>query len=277
MVSCWLRLSRCGPEQFTRVARRWTADHQADGGEGDYKRMRARRRVWFINGDDAMAHVHAEFDPLTGQRIANRLTSYARRLHSADQQNLPKEQRRTLSQCLADALDDFTAGTASAGAAGSGAALGDVCVVAHVDNATGCLIGELPDGSRLPVSVLDELSCSANITGVVHDRCGRPIWRTSTDSDANITQRRILKAKWKGCFHCGASFAICQPHHIEPVSQGGRTRVANLVPACRACHTVDPPPRLAHTQAPRRQAHPAPTRTHPPPTRPRRRSTAGDR
>ena len=98
------------PEQFTRVARRWTADHQADGGEGDYRRMRARRRVWFYGGDDGMTHMHAEFDPLTGQRIANRLTQAARRLHSADQRNVAKDQRRTLPQCLADALDHFTAG-----------------------------------------------------------------------------------------------------------------------------------------------------------------------
>ena len=228
------------PEQFTRVARRWTADHQADGGEGDYMRMRARRRVWFMNGEDGMTHMHGEFDPVASQRIASRLTQAARRLHSCDQRNVAKDQRRTLPQCLADALDDFTAGVADGAGAKSAstARTADVCVVAHVDDDTAELIAELPDGSRLPVSVLDELSCNANITGVVYDRCGRPIWRTGTDSDANITQRRILKAKWGGCFHCGASFAICQPHHIEPVSQGGRTRVANLVPACRACHQL---------------------------------------
>ena len=228
------------PEQFTRVARRWTADHQADGGEGDYRRTRSQRRVWFMNGDDGMTHLHGEFDPLTGQRIANRLTHAARRLHSADQRNLPKDQRRTLPQCLADALDDFTAGVADDARAksASGAVPADICVVAHVDDDTAELIADLPDGSRLPRSVLDELTCNAAITGAVFDRCGKAIWKTTARRDANTTQRRILNAKWGGCFHCGANFAICQPHHIEPFSRGGPTRIENLVPACWSCHQL---------------------------------------
>lgn len=39
-----------------------------------------------------------------------------------------------------------------------------------------------------------------------------------------------------GCFHCGAEPGICQAHHIEPVSQGGPTKLDNLVPACWTCH-----------------------------------------
>ncbi len=270
------------PDQFMREARRWTADRQADGGEADYRRMRAKRNVRFYNGDDGMVHLHGEFDPVTGKRIANRIHRHARKLHSADQHNLAKSQRRRYPQCLADALDDLTAagtaanathgaGTAdssdtarfegSAGGADTGDAAGcgasgdgsnaddagccgsrrpvaDICVVAHVDDDTGRLIAELPDGSRLPESVLDELGCNATITGVIFDRPGTPIWQTTAGRDANATQRRILKAKWGGCFHCGANFAICVPHHINPVSRGGQTHVRNLVPACWACHQL---------------------------------------
>ena len=50
-------------------------------------------------------------------------------------------------------------------AGGSGEPYADLCVVAHVDDDTGKLVGELPDGSRLPQSVLDELTCNAAITG----------------------------------------------------------------------------------------------------------------
>ena len=264
------------PEQFTREARRWTADHQADGGEADYRRMRARRRVWFFDGDDGMMHLRGEFDPVTGRRIANRLNHTARRLHSADQNNSSKSQRRSLPQCLADALDDLTAGSADTQeAAGSGRARADVCVVARVDDETATLIGELPDGARLPKPVLDELTCNATITGVVFDRCGKPIWQTSAARDANVTQRRILEAKWGGCFHCGANFAICHPHHIEPVSQGGQTHVKNLVPACWQCHNlihrdgwqIHKSPDGNHTLHPPQRTHhgPAHAPEHPPP------------
>ncbi len=276
------------PDQFTREARRWTADRQGDGGEADYQRMRARRSVRIYDGDDGMVHLHGEFDPVTGKRIANRLHHHARKLHSADQHTAAKGDRRRFPQCLADALDNLTAtghgdtgrfgtsgdntgsadaatrhpeasgdsadsadaatrrpeasgdntGSADAATRGSGRPFADICVVAHVDDDTGRLIGELPDGSRLPEAVLDELGCNATITGVIFDRSGKPVWQTTAGRDATATQRRILKAKWGGCFHCGANFAICQPHHINPVSRGGQTHVENLVPACWECHQL---------------------------------------
>ncbi len=268
------------PEQFVREARRWAAARQLDGGEGDYRRMRARRSVRIFDGDDGMMHLRGELDPVTGRRIANRLNREARRLHSADQRNVSKSERRSLPQCLADALDNLTAGTSDTGGP-SGKPAADICVTAHVDEETGQLIGELPDGSRLPSAVLDELTCNAVITGVVFDRKGKAIWKTAAGRDATETQRRLLKARWGGCFHCGANFAICQPHHIDPVSRGGRTHVENLVPACWACHdlihrhgwqiakspdgnhTMHPPRRTCYGPAHAPEHHPAIVATPP--------------
>ena len=174
-------------------------------------------------------------------------------------------------------------GTTGGGTTGSGTTAGgsgepyvDLCVVAHVDDDTGKLVGELPDGSRLPQSVLDELTCNAAITAAIFDRCGKPIWRTTTGRRATETQRRILKARWGGCFHCRANFAICQPHHINPVSQGGPTSIDNLVPACWACHNlihrdgwqIHKSPDGNHTLHPPQHIHhgPAHTPEQPPPT-----------
>ncbi len=55
--------------------------------------------------------------------------------------------------------------------------------------------------------------------------------RTATEA-----QRQILIAQYGGCFHCGANPAMCQIHHIKPVSQGGSTRLDNMVPVCWDCH-----------------------------------------
>jgi len=104
------------PEQFAREARRWTADHQADGGESDHRRMRARRCVRIWDGDDGMVHLRGEFDPVTGKRIANRLREAASRLHDTDKQQATDSngrKRRSFDQCMADALDQLTAATAS--------------------------------------------------------------------------------------------------------------------------------------------------------------------
>ena len=221
------------PEQFTREARRWAADRQADGGEADYRRLRARRCVRVWDSDDGMVRLHGEFDPVAGRRIGNRLRAEARRRYDADKKQAASDsQRRSFDQCMADALDALTANTAG----GNAKPFADICVVAHVDDDTGKLIVELPDGARLPQAVLEEIACNARLTGVVYDRAGKPIWRVHSCRTATEAQRQILFALYGGCFHCGANPAMCQIHHIKPVSQGGSTKLENMVPVCWDCH-----------------------------------------
>ena len=226
------------PEQFTREARRWTSDRQDDGGEGDYQRMRARRCVRVWDADDGMVRVHGEFDPVSGRRVANRLQAAARRMYDADKKQAAGNGsgRRSFNQCMADALDSLTSDNSTGSGSGAGKAFADICVVAHVDDATGKLVAELPDGCRLPQSVLEEIACNAKFTGVVYDRKGKPIWRAQSVSVATEAQRQLLIAQYGGCFHCQANPAVCQIHHIKPVSQGGATSIKNMVPVCWGCH-----------------------------------------
>ena len=254
------------PEQFVREARRWTADHQDDGGASEYRRMRARRCVRMWDGDDGMVHLRGEFDPVTGKRIASRLRAEAAHLHDSDKTaSKDGAARRSFDQCMADALDNLTNITRAR--QGTGKPLADICVVAHVDDDTGELIAELPDGERLPKTVLEQLACNAKLTGVVYDRKGKPIWRTESRRTVTESQWQLLIAKWGGCFHCGANPGICQGHHIEPASRGGPTKLDNLVPACWTCHhrihhdgwrihkrpdgnhTLHPPDRIHHGPA----------------------------
>ncbi len=288
------------PEQFTKEARRWAADRQRDGGEGDYRRLRARRRVRVWDGDDGMVHVHGEFDPVAGHRIGNRLRAVAGRLHDSDKKQAgSNSERRSFDQCMADALDSLTSSTTarehhdigsdrcsdnrpgieagqdpkgrsgadtSHGRNGGRRPFADICVVAHVDSDTGQLVADLPDGTRLPTAVLEELACNARLTGVVFDRKGKPIWRAESCRTATEAQRQILIARYGGCFHCKAHPALCQIHHIRPVSQGGSTRLDNMVPVCWECHqkihhhkwqirttngvhTLHPPGRMHHGPA----------------------------
>ena len=221
------------PEQFTREARRWATDRQGDGGEADYRRLRAKRclRIW--DTDDGMVRLHGEFDPVTGRRIGNRLQAEARRLYDADKKQASSDsERRSFHQCMADALDALTANNITA----TSKPFADICVVAHVDDETGKLVAELAGGDRLPRAVLEEFACNAKFTGVVYDREGKPIWRTHSVRTATEAQRQILIAQYGGCFHCGANPAMCQIHHIKPVSQGGSTRLDNMVPVCWDCH-----------------------------------------
>ena len=223
------------PEQFTKEARRWVTDRDGDGGAAEQARQRARRCVRVWDADDGMVHLHGQFDAVTGRRIGNRLRAEAARMYDTDKKNAADTsgERRSFQQCMADALDAITAHT---NAGGAGKAITDICVVAHVDDDTGELIAELPEGTRLPRAVLEEMACNATFTGVVYDRKGKPIWRAHSVRTATEAQRQILMARYGGCFHCGAHPGLCQIHHIRPVSRGGSTKIDNMVPVCWDCH-----------------------------------------
>ena len=225
------------PEQFTKEARCWTVERQGDGGESEHARQRARRGVRVWDGDDGMVHLRGEFDAVTGRRIENRLRAVAGSFHDADKQackgTADSGSRRSFDQCMADALEHFTS---SSGDGQVTKPFADICVVAHVDEATGKLVAELADGARLPQSVLEELACNAKFTGVVYDRRGRPIWRAHSVRRATEAQRQLLIARDGGCFACGAHPDICDAHHVRPVSEGGATSLDNMVLACWRCH-----------------------------------------
>ncbi|MYH42208.1 MAG: DUF222 domain-containing protein [Acidimicrobiaceae bacterium] len=222
------------PEQFAKEARRWAVERQGDGGESEHARQRARRCVRVWDGDDGMVHLRGEFDVVTGRRIGNRLRAEAARMHDADKKDSGDSgERRSFDQCMADALDQLTAATPGGA---SGKPFADICVVAHVDEASGKLIAELPDDVRLPQSVLEELACNARFTGVIYHRRGRPIWRAHSVRRATKAQRQLLIARDGGCFACGAHPDICDAHHVRPVSQGGATSLDNMVLACWRCH-----------------------------------------
>ncbi len=134
----------------------------------------------------------------------------------------------------ADSCDCTAGGNAEQEAGGGWVA--DITLVAHVDDATGELIAELSDGSRLPSSVLEELSCNTRWTGLVYDRIGDAIWRSRSRRTVSESQWQALLADYGGCFHCGAPPQICQAHHIIPYSRGGATSVKNMVMVCWHCH-----------------------------------------
>ena len=131
-----------------------------------------------------------------------------------------------------------TAGGAVSGSAGGGEPFADICVVAHVDDETGRLVAETPDGHKLPAAVFERLACNARFTGVLYGGEGSPIWRAKSQRRASDPQRQILFARYGGCFHCSAHLGLCQIHHIKPVSAGGKTVLKNLVPVCWDCHNL---------------------------------------
>ena len=222
------------PERFAREAKRWAAERQDDGGESEYRRQRARRSVRMWDGDDGMMHLYGQFDPVTGRRIANRLNREARRLGDADKQRLGTGAQRTPKQCMADALDNLTAGsTATAGSR----PFADIALVARLDAEAEKLMVSTADGDPLPSSVVERLACGSSWFALVLSAKGVPMWKGRNVRRATESQFQALMALYGGCAGCGEPDRLkIQAHHMDPFARGGGTDLDNLLPLCWGCH-----------------------------------------
>ena len=271
------------PEQFAKEAKRWTAERQADDGEAEYRRLRARRAVRMWNGDDGMVHLYGQFDPVTGRRIRNRLNRDAHRLFDADKRHARAGsegrahglhgagkgrvraggETRSLQQCMADALEAMTAG-----AVGGGKPFADIALVARLDPDSEKLMASTADGDPLPASVIERLAGESSWFGLVLSAKGVPMWKGRNTRRATESQFQALMALYGGCAGCGEPDEHkVHAHHMDPFARGGGTDLDSLIPLCWGCHakihdhdwqvvdagdgkhTIRPPDRIHHGPA----------------------------
>lgn len=102
---------------------------------------------------------------------------------------------------------------------------------------------ETADGTRVsPQDVLDTLCGNTSVTAVLgfYGLGGRfrPIGETTTARLANPSQRRLLKARDRGCMFpgCDAPVTRTKAHHEPPYERTKRTTTDELVLLCRAHH-----------------------------------------
>ena len=293
------------PEQMAREAGRWAAQRRPDDAEHVYRRQRARRRLSLWDGDDGMVHLRGELDPVTGAKVRKRFVQEAERLRRLDLHS-PDGQKHSLDQRMADALDTLTShgsiyaridgatkeaddgkSEAGNGIGGNGKGVGngqgvgkgggkcgcrsrasaDITIVQHLSANGTDAFAEIAGGGVIPQSVLEEHFCNAAVKGVVFSHKGVPLWHGHTKRLATKAQMNALRARYGGCGGCDANMWICDGHHVEPVSRGGRTDIDNMMLLCWACHqkvhhhgwrevpdgrglyTIEPPKRIRYGPA----------------------------
>ncbi len=100
--------------------------------------------------------------------------------------------------------------------------------------------GRFADGTSVDAATLARLACDAAVHRVVMDG-------VSTILDYGTATRTIPSSLWnalvvrdEGCRFpgCDRPSAWCDGHHVRWVENGGPTRLANLVLACRRHHTL---------------------------------------
>ena len=98
-------------------------------------------------------------------------------------------------------------------------------------------ICELADGTPLPVSVVRQMACEAEIIPIVLGGDGRALDIGRAARLATEPQRHALRAMHRTCIHpdCHVPFDDCRIHHIVPWDNNGPTDLSNLAPLCESC------------------------------------------
>ncbi len=89
---------------FARTARQHEQERSEDDGMSRLKKQRRSRKAWIrVNRGDGMTVLHAEFDPVTGERVKTALAAKTRELWREED----PDHRPSTEQRMADALADL--------------------------------------------------------------------------------------------------------------------------------------------------------------------------
>ncbi len=221
-----------GVDRFERtchdLARQLNATHAAgrDADELNKQRAMSRVRRW-TDKATGMRHTHIELDPVRDAQLWAAIDQHRRTARSKPGNGLTWEQLQVEALLAA-----VTSG-------------GDTIVQLHVLVDLASLqhglqansICELADGTALPVSVVRQMACEAEIIPIVLNGDGRALDIGRAARLATEAQRQALRAMHRTCIQpdCQVPFDECRIHHIIPWEKGGRTDLSNLAPLCESC------------------------------------------
>ena len=231
-------------EQFARRVALEARRIQADDGLDRLERQRRAVRASTWVDADGMWNVRGQFDPVTGVRLASKLSAGVEAVFAEQVPNGcpedPVEKQKFLTGHALIALIDGTAGVARPGRSEY-----VVVIDADADPATHGPgpVAEWPIPVEVPARVLAELAGDADIHTVVV-RNGVVLYAPGelnlgrTTRLANRAQRRALRGRYRGCAIPGCSVAYdrCKLHHLVWWRNGGATDLDNLLPLCTKHH-----------------------------------------
>ena len=227
----WLadRAQREGYDQFRRTVARHQAEASADDGASLLERQRqARSGKIFTSRHDGMVVLHAQFDPVTGARLATVIAATERRLYSnEDPKSRPSHTQRT-----ADAIARLMLEPDAARPVGT-----SLLVVADYDAVNHRLTNaRLSDGTPIPIGEIGRIAADAQVLPAIFNHATGDLRMGRSRRTATELQRAALALRDQGCIGCDVSPDYCRAHHIIEWQHGGRTDYDNLVLVCNDCH-----------------------------------------
>ncbi|MYA75274.1 MAG: DUF222 domain-containing protein [Acidimicrobiaceae bacterium] len=216
-------------DEFAKTVRRHQQDQSKDDGQSILDRQRKNRKARiFESPETGMFVLSAEFDQITGARIATALSAKTNKLWREED---PKA-RRTPPELMADALAELILEPGNGKTQGT-----NLLVIADFDVIKQQLVNaRLADGSAIPISELHRLALEAEILPSILNTRAQNMWLGRKRRTASEAQRVALIARDQRCIGCAATPLWCRAHHIIWWSKDGPTDINNLALVCDECH-----------------------------------------
>jgi len=255
---------RVGVDDYRKVMRRWAAAVDTSTHEAEHQAAVAREYLFLSRRPDGveiqgfLAGEHAEMLSTALRAVTG--------VPAADDPRAPEQRRAAALTTLAQlVLDRGLAGAgvalvrphisvhvpwdtverlrAQGSAAGSGTDGAGADAVVTLERPGGTLgaAAELDDGTPLPLSVLAQLACDAEITRIVFGSDGEPLDVGRAQRTYTGPQRRAVIARDRRCQYpgCGAPPVLGEVHHVQWWDRDcGRTSVGNGILLCAFHHHV---------------------------------------
>ena len=234
-------------DEFKKTVASREDQRRAADGMSRSERQRARRSAKVFDGTGGMVVLHAELDPVSGDRVKTALGAMNTKMLGDD---IAYDPIRTFEQRNADALvalitqqpanvpgdaDGALAGAPDCGIRPQKTVL---LISADYDAIKGQLANAgLIDGTPIDLDELRRIACEADIVPMIFAADGQPLYVGRAQRAPTKAQKLALYKRDRRCVGCGLRPQICDAHHIQPWDQNGPTNITNLVLLCPRCHT----------------------------------------
>ncbi len=208
---------------------------------------------------DDLEHPHDDHDDVSAETRAEALARQDQEDGTAWDQPLPPPRRKEDTESLADALVGICAGYLAARAAQADNP-DTYQVIIHAGTAAitsteqpGGVPAETPafpeshpawpgrshleDGAAISPATLQMIACNATITTMLHDGEGNVLNVGRRARKPSAALRRAVRERDRHrCRYPGCESRRVDAHHIRYWSNGGETKLANLISLCKAHH-----------------------------------------
>ncbi len=217
---------RVGVDDYRKVMRRWAAAVDTSTHEAEHQAAVAREYLYLNRRPDGVEILGFLAQLVLDRGLAGAGVALVRPHISV---HVPW-----------DTVERLRAQGSAAGDDGAADGEGSVVTLERPDGTLGA-VAELDDGTPLPLSVLAQLACDAELTRIVFGPDGEPLDVGRAQRTYTGPQRRAVIARDRHCQYpgCGAPPVLGEIHHVQWWNRDcGRTSVGNGILLCAFHHHV---------------------------------------